>query len=223
VFGGEREPLSAELSMIAALRRALERASGGLGMSESLVVELRGQGQRATGVARALLLGHPIELSMGPLLSEHSEEVAMLASLVVASTQRSTALVGARGREMSYTLEKWVKLRENAKLEAKVHRFRCLIASGVMGGVCGMIASIGPIIGSFDLSLSGTPVRPVGLVLAAAIMTILSSGMLGLFVSGRNFYLNIIASVLAFALVSVMVSPLTGFEQRWPVGIIYPV
>jgi hypothetical protein len=138
-----------------------------------------------------------------------SEEVGMLASLIVSTPRSSTALVGKSGEELAGTLERWVKLRENRRLEQRVLRFRSVITSGVLGAVTAMVAALGPIVGG--LSFTGPAVQGAsGVLPAAAVMTAVSSGMLGLFMSGRRMFVNLAIALVVFALVSLLASPLAS-------------
>jgi len=200
-------------SLILSLRKVLESVGNGRGVSQCLVEELRGSGPQGKKVAANLLLGLPLDVATRPLLGNKSDEVGMLASLVMASAEGSTSVAGKSGETLSYTLEKWAKARDNARLEQKVMQFRSLIASGVLGAVSSMIATIGPVLGSLSLSAQAgvEPVASGTVLYGAAAMTLVASGMLGLFVSGKRFYLNVAASALTFLFLHLLVSPLASF------------
>ena len=69
-----------------------------------------------------------------------------------------------------------------------------------------MLASVGPLLGSLALLNGQFP--PQSMVWTSATMTIVSSGTLGLFLSGRKLYLNILASALTFSALTLLVGPL---------------
>jgi hypothetical protein len=195
--------------MIISLRRVLESAESGMGLSQSLVRELGTEGLQGEEVARKLLLGFPLSTALRPLAGMRSEEVAMLSSLVVSSTASSATLVGTSGKELARTLERWVKIGENRRLEQRVLRFRSVITAGVLGAVTAMVATLGPVVGS--LSFTGQDVQGAASVLpAAALMTALSSGMLGFFMSGRKMFVNVLVAMAAFAAVGFIASPLAS-------------
>jgi hypothetical protein len=201
------------LSLILSLRKVLESVGNGRGVSQSLVRELRSSGPQGKEVAANLLLGLPLDVAARPLLKNQYDEVGMLTSLVIASAESSTSVAGKSGEALSYTMEKWVKARENARLEERVLRFRSLIASGVLGAVSSMIATIGPALGSLGFSGGQDPGASGTVLYAAAAMTLVASGMLGFFMSGRRFYVNVGASALSFILLHVVVAPLASFSQ----------
>ncbi len=201
--------MNTDLSMILSLRRVLESAESGMGMSQSIVKGLRETQREGEESARMLLLGLPLAVSLRPLTEGRSEEVAMLASLIVSASKSSTALVGRSGEDLADTLERWVKVKENSRLEQKGLRFRSLITSAVLGAVTAMVASLGPVVG--NLSFTAPSVQGAGLLLpAAAAMSALSSGMLGLFMSGRRLFLNVAVALMVFAAVSAVASPLAS-------------
>jgi len=198
--------------MVLAFRRVLERAGEGMGVSQAVVRELKGTGPQAEARKR-ILLGIPINSALLQIIEAGSAEASMLASLVIRCQDGSVQLTGKRGEELSYLAERWVKTRENQRLEANVRRSRGLIASGVCGAVSGMIATIGPLLGS--LSNLGNPgasgaSSQVSLLFPAATMALLSSGFLGVYTSGKGFYQNILTAGLVYLLVSIAVAPLAN-------------
>jgi len=205
--------LNPDLSTILSLRRVLESAGEGMGMAQSLVREIRDVEPLGTETARLLLLGLPLNVALRNLTRTKSEEVSMLASLMVSAPRSSSTLVGKSGGAFAGTLERWVKARESGKLEQKAMRFRSLITSAVLGGVSAMISSLGPLVGNLALTDTPATVNTVTLLYAAAALTAVSSGMLGLFMSGRGFYVNVGVSLAVFALVSALASPLAAFSS----------
>jgi hypothetical protein len=201
-----------DLSMVLSLRRVLESASDGEGMARGLIEGLRGTAGIGADAARMLLLGYPISVSLRPFEEVGSPEAAMLASLIVSTPRSSARLVGDSGKTLADTLEKWVKLRENRKLEQKVLRFRSLIISAVLGAVASMIATLGPVVGSLTFESPSGP-RAGALIPAAAAMVAVSSMMLGLYMSGRRFPLNVIVSLAVFGVVSALASPLSSLPS----------
>jgi len=205
--------LNPDLSTILSLKRVLESAGEGMGMAQSLVRELRNVEPLGTETARLLLLGFPLQVALGHFTRTKSEEVAMLASLMLSAPRSSSALVGMSGSVFAGTLERWVKARESSELEQKVMRFRSIITSAVLGAVSAMIASLGPLMGILALAGNQPPANSITLQYAAAAFTGVSSGMLGLFMSGRGFYVNIVVSMALFAFVSALASPLAAFSS----------
>ena len=200
--------MNQDLAMVTALRRALEAAGQGRGMSASLVRELRGAGSPGSDVSQKVLLGHPPEIALRPLVQAASVEVSMLASLIASARKSSADLVGRTGGNLAGILERWVKLRENMKLEMKVQRYRGAVTSGVLGAVSGMVASLGPLMGNLGAFGSGAYPGSGSLILAAAAMTAISSGMLGFYMSGRRLYVNVGIALAAFAVASSLAAPL---------------
>lgn len=201
--------MNPDLSTILSLKRVLESTSEGKGMAKSIVEGLGGDRPLGSESARLLLLGYPLPLALRPLVDGGSDEISMLASLIVSAPMSSTSLVGKSGSAFAVTLERWIKARENGLLEQKVMRFRSLVTSAVLGAVTAMVASLGPLVGSLNFG-TGAVLDPGALIYAGALMATISSGMLGVFMSGRGFFVNVALSLATFALVAVVVSPLAS-------------
>lgn len=206
--------MKSDLPALLALRRVLKSAADGEGVARSVVEELRGLFPEGSASARRVLLGNPLSVSLRPLAESSGGEVSMLASLVASAPRSSAPLVGRSGGALAVTLERWVKARENRVLEQKVLRFRSLMTSAILGAVTGLLATIGPLVG--DIQFAGPPASSGALVYGAAAMTAMSSGMLGAYMSGRGFYVNVAASLFAFALVSALASPLGSLSLAGP-------
>jgi hypothetical protein len=199
--------MNQDVARILSLKRILESVAQGSGISRSAVQELRGTDRLGKEAARGLLLGYPVPLAMRPMMDHGAAEVAMLASLVAAAPGSSAPAVGRRGSAVARTLERWVKAKEARALEQKVMRFRSLVTSGVLGAVTGMVATLGPMVGSLGFG-GGQGPGGGALVYGAAAMTAVSSGLLGAFMSGRGLYVNVALSLATFGLVCAVASPL---------------
>ncbi len=205
--------MTTELDAVRSLRRVLEAAGEGKGMSRALVEELEGSGASMSEAARMLLLGYPIQASLRPVIDGRLQEASMLASLIVAAPRSSAAQVGRNGKAMAATLERWVKVKESSKMEMRVLRFRSLLTSGVLGAVTAMVASLGPLVANLGLA-SQPAADPQYLIYAAAAMTGLSSAMLGYYMSGTRLFVNVGVAMAAFALVAALASPLAGVSSQ---------
>jgi len=202
--------VNTELVRILALKRVLESAGEGMGMAQSVTRELRGVKQIGSESARLVLLGYPLAVALHPFVESECDEVSMLASLIVSAPGSSSAMIGRSGGILADTLERWVKAKESGKLQQRALKFRGLVTCGVMGAVTAMIASLGPLVGSLDIIGTSAQTSSGILLYSAAGLTCMSSCMLGLFLSGRGFYLNVIVALGVFALVSTLASPLAN-------------
>jgi len=200
--------VSNELARILALKKVLESASEGMGMAQSLANVLRWVEPPGNESARLVLLGYPLAVALRPLIESGCDEVSMLASLIVSAPKSSSAMIGRSGGVLASTLERWVKAKESGKLQQKALRFRSLVTCGVLGAVTAMVASLGPMIGSLDFAGTSPVTGSATLLYSAAGLTGISSCMLGLFMSGRGFYLYVALALGVFAVVSTLVSPL---------------
>lgn len=200
-----------DLTLIFSMRKVLGSAAAGGGLAGSLVREFA-TSAKGREVARRVLLGLPLQVSLAPLTSSRSSEVSMLATLIVGATEGSVPEAATKGEELSRLMERWVKARENVNMESRVLRFRSLIACGVLGAVCAMISTVGPFIESVSLGSQTPSTNPAGLAVTAAAMTASSSAMLGLYSAGKGVVLNVAVSLAAFALVYVLAAPLATFS-----------
>ena len=211
--------MNPDLSMVRSLRRVLQSAGEGKGLARSVVEELRRCAPPGPEAARLTLLGHPLRASLRSMVESAPEEAAMLASLVVAAPRSSAYLVGRSGDALAENLERWVKAREGRALEQRVLRFRSVVTSGVLGAVTAMVATLGPLVGSLGFAGGAAPPDPAALLAGAAGMSAISSAMLGLFMSGRGFAVNVAVTVGGFALVAAVASPLAAFPGAVPWGV----
>ena len=202
--------MNSELVRILTLKKVLESASEGMGMAQSVARELRRDESPGRESARLVLLGYPLAVALRPLIESGCEEVSMLASLIVSAPRSSSVIIGRSGGMLASTLERWVKAKESGKLQQKALRFRGLVTCGVLGAVTAMVASLGPLVGTLDFTGASQPAGSTTLLFSAAGLTGVSSCMLGLFMSGRSFYLNAVVALGVFTLVSTLASPLTN-------------
>ena len=202
--------MDTDFGSVLALRKVLESASDGMGMAQAVARELRAVRPLGSRSARLVLLGYPLREALRPLVESGSEEISMLASLIVSAPRSSSVRIGRSGGILADTLERWVKTKESAKLEQKALRFRSLVTCGVLGAVAAMVASLGPLVGGLDFTEASPVVGTAALVYAAAGFTGISSSMLGLFMSGRGFYVNVAVALGVFGAVCALASPLAS-------------
>ena len=100
-------------------------------------------------------------------------------------------------------------MKQQRSLDQKIMETRSIMVSGILGGVTAMVASLAPILSSFQLSLASQPAASPGL-LSVPRDPLRHSGrfFLGVFFSRRRAYLNVIAAVLAYVLVAYFFGPL---------------
>jgi len=203
--------MNPDLLLVRSLRKVLESASEGKGVARSVVEELRLSPLPWSQAAKLLLLGYPLKTSLEPL-REAPAEAAMLASLIIAAPRSSALLVGRRGEVLAGTLETWVRAKESRRLEEKVMRFRSMVTSGVLGAVTAMVSSLGPLVGSLSFQGSAPAADPTALLVGGAAMAAIGSGVLGFYMSGRGFPVNVAVTLGVFALVGAAASPLGGLS-----------
>ncbi len=211
--------MNRDLSVLLTMRKVLAEVGSGAGVAAAVVREFSGAQGSLREVARETLLGHPPQETMPSLLAGEGAELAILASLLAEGSKGDAEAAGSRGEWLSLDLEGWVKAREARAMEQKVMRFRGVIVSAVLGAVLGMVSTIAPAVGSFGFPSSAGGVDIGSLKAAAGVMGVLSSAMLGLFMSGRGLVANVLVTVVAFGLVSLAVQPLAtiAVPQAWAI------
>lgn len=211
--------MSRDLSLIVSMKEVLESVAEGKGLARSIVEKLGGAGPAGAEAARLALLGRPIPVALRPLVEGGSPEVSMVAALMVSAPRSSTRRVGRSGKPFVSTLEGWLRSRESRELEQKVLGFRGLVASGVLGAVTSMLASLGPLVGNLDFGGGARAVNPGPLLYTAAAMAGVGSGMLGMYMSGKRMFLNVALTLAVFAVVAAAASPLGGITPSGVWGI----
>jgi hypothetical protein len=205
--------MNPELDILMTLSRVLGDVGNGRGVAGALVRSFGSSRGQSADVARLTLLGHPPEVAMGGLLLGHGPEVAMLSGLIVNGARGNSILVGKKGEELAKSLESWINTREGRKLEQRVLAFRGLLVSAVLGAVLGMISSVGPLLGGLNFMVPSPQMDPSTLTAASAVMGCVSSAMLGLFVSRRGLWQNLVATMGVFLIVITAVRPLMILGQ----------
>lgn len=200
--------MNRDLARLALFRRLLGLVTSGMGVSASIVRAFRAAEGEEQDAARLVLLGNPPPVSLAAIVSDDAKELGMLASLVAGASSSSAMVLGKKGEALSALLEGWLKAKESRLLERRVLQMRGYIMSAVLGAVMAIIAALGPVVGSIDF-LQATPQVPgASISYFSAAMVVVSSSMLGIFLSGRRFYLNLFVAIAVFALALAAASPL---------------
>jgi hypothetical protein len=87
---------------------------------------------------------------------------------------------------------------------------RGLLMSAVLGAVMATLSALGPIVASSGLFSQDSTASGPALHYAAAAMVAVSSSLLGLFLSGRRFYLNLTVALGVFLVAFSATSPLAS-------------
>lgn len=191
------------------IKRVLASISSGRGVSTSIVLALR-QGEGAERLAaRKVLLGFPPTESMASIVSDESKELGMLASLVTMASSSNVAAIGKKGTDLSNLLERWLKAGEERAMEAKVFQMRGLIMSAVLGALMATVSAIGPLVASTSLLTGGTVSPGPSLYLLSGAMVAVSCSMLGFFLSGKRFYVNLGLGLGVYLVAFFVMSPLS--------------
>jgi uncharacterized membrane protein len=135
------------------------------------------------------------------------------------ASSTNAAIIGKKGADLSNLLERWLKSAEERAMEAKVFQMRGLIMSAVLGALMATVSAIGPLVASSNFMTGGAAPAPQSLYLVSGAMVAVSSGMLGIFLSGRRFYVNLVLALAVYAVASVATSPLVSVSSTSMWGI----
>jgi hypothetical protein len=208
-----RASTASELEVMRRLRAVLRRSSRGLGLAASFVGVFSASKIRAERDAvRRILLGTPVELAFGGLVSENTSSGELLR--FIAALARVNSLEASKGAEkLSSMFDRWTLLKEKRLMERKVMQFRGLIISAVAGVVVGMLSTLAPVISSFQISLGTAPQAPAGFSpYEGALFLVPSALCLGFFLSPERPYLNAAISLATFAGVVYFLGPMASFS-----------
>jgi hypothetical protein len=215
-LSGRSQPATttaAELDVMRRLRAVLKRSSRGLGLAAAFVgVFSRSNNASERDAVRMILLGTPVEMAFQGIVKDSGSSGELLQ--FVAMLAKVSSAEASRGAEkLSSMFDRWTLLKERRAMEQKVMAFRGLIVSVVAGVVVGMLSTLAPIISTFQIAL-GTAVKPpTSFSPYEGVVFLLPSALcLGLFLSPRRPYINVVLCVLAFAGVVYFFGPLASFS-----------
>lgn len=211
--------MNGKLARMQLLRRLLSSVGSGRGVSASIVLALRNGGGAEKSAARMVLLGFPPSKSMAPIVSDESRELGMLASLVTMAAWSNATSIGRRGKDLANILEKWLKAGEERAMESRVFQMRGLIMSAVLGALMATVSTMGPLVASSSFLTGGGAPAAQSLALVSGVMVGVSSSMLGVFLSGRKFYVNLALSIAVYLVASFAASPLSTVPGVSALGI----
>jgi len=199
-----------DLRRLLLMKRIMTSMNSGRGISTSIVTAFREGESKERAAARRVLLGHSHRAAMADLASDRIRELAVLAAIINVTSFSSAKILGKKGGELANLLERWLKAREARLLEQRVFEMRGLIMSAVLGAVVAILSALGPVVG--DAGLLGGSVEPVGpgLYYASAAMVAVSSSMMGLFLSGRRFVLNVVLALGVYGIALSVAAPIAA-------------
>jgi hypothetical protein len=103
-----------------------------------------------------------------------------------------------------------MKLNEVREMERRVMQVRSHMMSAVLGAVVAMLATLGPLVVGLNFFSQTEPVNGPTLLFSSAAMVIVSTMSLGLFMSGRRFYIDVLIAMAAFGLAAAAIAPLAN-------------
>ena len=198
------------LERLLLLRRVFTHAREGKGLATALVETFRAGDSESREVARRILLGFRVRDALEPISGGKSREISVLAGLLAGSPASSAQVVGRKGERLSMMFERWLKLKETRVMEQRVMQMRGHLMAAVMGAVVAMLASLGPLVSGLTFSQAPQSTGAGTLLLWSGILVGTSSATLGIFMSGKRFYVDVLVAMAAFALSAAAVAPLAS-------------
>jgi hypothetical protein len=197
-----------EAERIETVARVLRLSAKGGGVAAS-AIEVFGRSPEPDELdaARKILLGVPLDGAFSALTAGRGAAGSLLRFLV-AQAKINAPEASKRGEKISVLFGRWVRMNERRTMEQKVVAFRSLLVSGVLGGVCAIVSSLAPVLASFQVSLSPQPAPLWYLPFAGLLFAVPSSGLLGVFVSRRRAYLNVLVCTIAYLVALSLFGPI---------------
>lgn len=201
--------MNTELRRMDRLREVMRLSSRGRGMAASIAEAfLETSEGEETRAVRSILLGLPVDDSVSLMAGSDGHVRSLL--LFLARQARVDAVSASRRAErLAKLFEHWVRAEQQRLVDQRIMETRSLMVSAIVGGVTSMVASIAPVLSSFQVSISQPqPALTGGDPFLGLLFVVPAAFFLGLFFSPRRAILDVSASVAAYALVAYFFGPL---------------
>lgn len=204
-----------ELARMDRLRAVMKLSSRGRGMGASLVETFgESDSEEEQKVVRSILLGHPVDESTAELLKTGGHARDLL-SFLVQQAKINASEASRRADRLASLFEHWVRAQQARIVDQRILETRSIMVSAILGGVTAMVATIAPVLSSFQLTLSadGTAALAAGTAIGYAqylglFFVVPGSFFLGLFFSPRRALLNVAISCTAYLFAAYLFAPL---------------
>lgn len=199
---------TAELRRMDKLRQIMRLSARGKGIAASIVETFR-ESKLAPEVemVRSILLGMPVEESATRMASGDGPSRDLILYLIQ-QAKIDASEASRRADKLATLFEHWVRAKQERLVDQRIMETRSLMVSAILGGVTAMVATLAPVLSSFQLSFT-QQATSVGYSQYLGLFFIVpGSFFLGLFFSRRRALLNVAVSVLVFSLVVYLFAPL---------------
>jgi len=201
-----------EMRKMDRLREVMRLSARGKGIAASIVETFRSsRWMEETRAVRSILLGIPVEESVAGLTSgdDYSKDLLLY---LVQQAKVDALEASRRADKLANLFEHWVRAKQQRLIDQRIMETRSLMVSAILGGVTGMVASIGPVISNFQLSLTQPPSSPslgAGYTPYLGVLFVIPGAFfLGLFFSRRRALLCTALSCAIYATVAYFFAPL---------------
>jgi len=199
---------SAELRRMDKLRQVMRLSARGKGMAASIVETFKAsQIPAEVRAVRSILLGKTIEESVRSTISgnDHSRDLLLY---LVAQAKMDAPEASRRADKLAVLFEHWVRAKQDRLVEQRIMETRSIMVSAILGGVTAMVASLAPVLTTFQLTLTQPQTSPSYSPYLGLLFVIPGAFFLGMFFSSRRALLNVAISGAAYMLVVYFFAPL---------------
>ncbi|MDA4136195.1 MAG: hypothetical protein OK449_04240 [Thaumarchaeota archaeon] len=199
---------SSELRRMNKLRQVMRLSARGNGMAASLVETFRGSRLPAElSAVRSILLGRPLEESVGSMMAADDRSSDLLIYLVQ-QAKIDAPEASRRADKLALLFEHWVRAKQDRIVEQRIMETRSIMVSAILGGVTAMAAALAPALSTFQLTFAQLQPSPAYTEYLGLLFVIPGALFLGLFFSPRRALLNMAISGAAYLMVVYFFAPL---------------
>jgi hypothetical protein len=199
---------SSELRRMNKLRQVMRLSARGKGMAASIVETFRESRIPAElATARSILLGSPVEDSVGSMMSGdgHSRDLLLY---LVEQAKMDAPEASRRAERLAVLFEHWVRAKADRLVDQRIMESRSIMVSAILGGVTAMVAALAPVLSTFQLTLTQQQAPPVYSQYLGILFVVPGAFFLGMFFSSRRALFNVAVSGAAYMLVVYFFAPL---------------
>jgi hypothetical protein len=199
---------SAEMRRMNKLRQVMRLSARGKGMAASVVETFKdSEIDEERKTARRILLGRPLEDSVGAMTSGGGQSRDLLLYLVDQAKMNAPE-ASRQADRLTAMFERWVRAKQERLVDQRIMQTRSVMVSAILGGVTAMLAALAPVLSTFQLTLTQQAAAPAGSQYLGLFLAVPSAFFLGMFFSPRRALLNSAISAAAYMLVVYFFAPL---------------
>jgi hypothetical protein len=191
------------------LRQVMRLSARGKGVAASIVETFRESRIPAElATARSILLGRPVEDSVGSMITGDGQSRDLLLYLVE-QAKVDAPEASRRAERLAVLFEHWVRAKQDRLVDQRIMETRSIMVSAILGGVTAMVAALAPVLSTFQLTLTQQLLAaPVYSQYLGMFFVVPGAFFLGMFFSSRRAVFNVAVSGAVYMLVVYFFAPL---------------